>query len=46
MAAFLFLLPLALLGYFKHDNIELYCKYGPIIRYSPNRYSFNHPEAA
>ncbi|CAJ0547399.1 Ff.00g041530.m01.CDS01 [Fusarium sp. VM40] len=33
-------------GHFEHDNISLHRKYGPIVRYGPNRYSFDHPEAA
>ncbi|KAM0241478.1 hypothetical protein ACHAP5_007517 [Fusarium lateritium] len=33
-------------GQFERDNIALHRKYGPIVRYGPNRYSFNHPEAA
>ncbi|KAM0547574.1 hypothetical protein ACHAPJ_010318 [Fusarium lateritium] len=32
-------------GHFERDNIELHRKYGPIVRYGPNRYSFDHPEA-
>ncbi|KAI1333735.1 cytochrome P450 [Xylariaceae sp. FL0016] len=33
-------------GQFQHDNISLHQKYGPIVRYGPNRYSFNDPSAA
>ncbi|KLO81028.1 Uncharacterized protein LW93_9276 [Fusarium fujikuroi] len=33
-------------GHFERDNIDLHRKYGPIVRYGPNRYSFDHPEAA
>ncbi|KAM0493214.1 hypothetical protein ACHAP8_009395 [Fusarium lateritium] len=33
-------------GHFEHDNISLHRRYGPIVRYGPNRYSFDHPEAA
>ena len=33
-------------GHFERDNISLHCQYGPIVRYGPNRYSFDHPEAA
>ncbi|KAI1085585.1 cytochrome P450 [Whalleya microplaca] len=33
-------------GHFEEDNLQLHQKYGPIIRYGPNRYSFDDPEAA
>ncbi|KAF4986398.1 hypothetical protein FDECE_15971 [Fusarium decemcellulare] len=33
-------------GQFERDNINIHRKYGPIVRYGPNRYSFDHPEAA
>ncbi|KAM6518593.1 hypothetical protein FSOLCH5_007356 [Fusarium solani] len=33
-------------GHFERDNINLHRQYGPIVRYGPNRYSFDHPEAA
>ncbi|RTE76377.1 hypothetical protein BHE90_009144 [Fusarium euwallaceae] len=33
-------------GHFERDNINLHQQYGPIVRYGPNRYSFDHPEAA
>ncbi|KAM5343954.1 hypothetical protein ACJ41O_012491 [Fusarium nematophilum] len=33
-------------GYFERDNISLHQKYGPIIRYGPNRYSISDPLAA
>lgn len=32
-------------GRFEFDNLELHKKYGPIVRYGPNRFSFNDPEA-
>ncbi|KAH6997368.1 cytochrome P450 [Ilyonectria destructans] len=32
-------------GHFARDNIALHRKYGPIVRYGPNRFSFDHPEA-
>ncbi|KAM0428145.1 hypothetical protein ACHAPT_007045 [Fusarium lateritium] len=33
-------------GHFQDVNVELHKKYGTIVRYGPNRYSFNDPEAA
>ncbi|KAH7141120.1 cytochrome P450 [Dactylonectria macrodidyma] len=33
-------------GQFERDNVVLHRKYGPIVRYGPNRYSFDHPAAA
>ncbi|KAK6715054.1 hypothetical protein SNK04_005980 [Fusarium graminearum] len=33
-------------GSFQQVNIDLHKKYGPIVRYGPNRYSINDPEAA
>ncbi|KAH6950319.1 cytochrome P450 [Ilyonectria sp. MPI-CAGE-AT-0026] len=33
-------------GHFERDNIALHRKHGPIVRYGPNRYSFDHPQAA
>ncbi|CAG9939596.1 unnamed protein product [Clonostachys rosea f. rosea IK726] len=33
-------------GSFQHVNQELHKKYGSIVRYGPNRYSFDDPEAA
>ncbi|KAI8666719.1 hypothetical protein NCS57_00898100 [Fusarium keratoplasticum] len=33
-------------GSFQDVNVELHKKYGTIVRYGPNRYSFNDPEAA
>jgi cytochrome P450 len=32
-------------GRFEWDNIELHRKYGEIVRYGPNRYSFSSPSA-
>lgn len=32
-------------GHFEFDNIELHHKYGDIVRYGPNRYSFSSPNA-
>ncbi|KAH8882517.1 cytochrome P450 [Thozetella sp. PMI_491] len=34
------------LGRFEMDNIKLHQKYGRVVRYGPNRYSFNDPSAA
>ncbi|KAM0081256.1 hypothetical protein ACKRZS_006586 [Fusarium odoratissimum] len=33
-------------GSFQDVNLDLHKKYGTIVRYGPNRYSFNDPEAA
>ncbi|KAL6922263.1 hypothetical protein ACHAPO_012004 [Fusarium lateritium] len=33
-------------GHFEQDNQTLHKKYGPVVRYGPNRYSFNDPAAA
>ncbi|KAH6961804.1 cytochrome P450 [Ilyonectria sp. MPI-CAGE-AT-0026] len=33
-------------GHFERDNVAFHCKYGPIVRYGPNRFSFDHPQAA
>jgi cytochrome P450 len=33
-------------GSFEEVNVNLHKKYGPIVRYGPNRYSINDPEAA
>ncbi|KAF4997961.1 hypothetical protein FGRMN_3481 [Fusarium graminum] len=33
-------------GSFQNLNLDLHRKYGSVIRYGPNRYSFNDPEAA
>ncbi|KAJ4005613.1 hypothetical protein NW752_002448 [Fusarium irregulare] len=33
-------------GSFEDVNLDLHKKYGPIVRYGPNRYSINDPEAA
>ncbi|ETS84549.1 hypothetical protein PFICI_02574 [Pestalotiopsis fici W106-1] len=32
-------------GRFEFENLELHKKYGTIVRYGPNRFSFNDPEA-
>jgi cytochrome P450 len=32
-------------GDFYVENRRLHAKYGPIVRYGPSRYSFNHPDA-
>ncbi|KAI1849509.1 hypothetical protein JX266_005004 [Neoarthrinium moseri] len=33
-------------GKFEFDNIELHRKHGPVIRYGPNRFSFDDPQAS
>ncbi|TDZ30928.1 Pisatin demethylase [Colletotrichum spinosum] len=33
-------------GDFEATNLSLHKKYGPIVRYGPNRYSFDNPEAS
>ncbi|KAI0123926.1 cytochrome P450 [Xylariales sp. AK1849] len=33
-------------GRFEVINQELHLKYGPIVRYGPSRYSFDHPDAS
>ncbi|KAH7111734.1 cytochrome P450 [Dactylonectria estremocensis] len=33
-------------GEFEKDNLALHRRYGPIVRYGPNRYSFSHVDAA
>lgn len=32
-------------GNFQIENRHLHARFGPIVRYGPNRYSFNHPDA-
>ncbi|KAI0477851.1 cytochrome P450 [Xylariaceae sp. FL0804] len=32
-------------GGFQQDNRDLHEKYGPVVRYGPNRYSISHPDA-
>lgn len=32
-------------GKFQIENRRLHAEYGPIVRYGPNRYSFDHPDA-
>ncbi|KAH6955609.1 cytochrome P450 [Ilyonectria sp. MPI-CAGE-AT-0026] len=33
-------------GHFERDNVAFHRKYSPIVRYGPNRFSFDHPQAA
>ncbi|KAI0010209.1 cytochrome P450 [Xylariaceae sp. FL0662B] len=33
-------------GHFEEENIHLHQKYGPVVRYGVNRYSFDDPEAS
>ncbi|KAH8651368.1 hypothetical protein BX600DRAFT_516939 [Xylariales sp. PMI_506] len=33
-------------GHFEKVNLTLHAEYGPIVRYGPNRYRVNNPQAA